>query len=103
MGTHEEFWTDYAVHGYLVAQFMVVLLCACGELTSQPKQSHTWYFGRKAALEFAQSAVNPVLWNDSAYAGAGVFWDQTGTPILYAGWKTVYNAAGDRDTLESCG
>ena len=68
--------------------------------TARPESSIEWFFGRNAGIVISPIEAKPILWNDSAYAGAGMFWDQTGAPILYAGWKTVFNAAGD--TLGSC-
>ena len=69
-------------------------------LNAQVMDNHEWYFGRNAAISFSQRGVEPSRWNDTAYAGAGMFWDQTGKPVVYSGWKTTFNAVGD--TLGNC-
>ncbi len=83
-----------------LAACILTLLCTQDQLYAQYDGDCTWYFGRNAAVSFSQSEVRAGQWLDSAYAGAGMFLDQNGRPMLFTGWRTVFNAASD--TLGNC-
>lgn len=79
---------------------LLLMIVASDASLAQGAYTATWYFGRYAAVKIAIDEVQILSWNDSSYAGAGLYLDQQGTPVLYTGWRTLFNAAGD--TLANC-